>query len=69
MIFTEVLMRNRKLIYMLGTGLAALILHLAAIVLLVNTAGLGIMGVIIAEIVFYGAVTVAGFFWLVIFSV
>ena len=62
MIFTEVLMRNRKLIYMLGTGLAALILHLAAIVLLVNTAGLGIMGVIIAEIVFYGAVTVAGFF-------
>ncbi len=62
LIFTEVLMRNRKLIYVVGTGAAAFLLHLAAAVLLVSIAKIGIMGVIVSEIVFYAGVTLAGFF-------
>jgi len=61
-IFVEVLMRNRKLIYVAGIGAAALLLHTGMAVLLINIAGMGIMGVIAAEIVFYVAVTLAGFF-------
>ncbi len=58
----EVLMRNRKLIYVVCIGAAGLLLHTGMAVLLVNIAGMGIMGVIIAEIVFYITVTLAGFF-------
>lgn len=61
-IFTEVLMRNRKLIHVACSGAAAFLLHMGTAVLLVSIAGMGITGVIIAEIVFYVTVTLAGFF-------
>lgn len=61
-IFTEVLMRDRKLIHVVCVGVAAFLLHAGMAVLLVSIGRMGIMGVIISEIVFYAVVTLAGFF-------
>lgn len=61
-IFTEVLIRNRKLIHVICVGAAAFLLHAGMAVLLVSIGKMGIMGVIIAGIVFYVVVTLAGFF-------
>lgn len=61
-IFTEVLMRNRKLLHVVCVGAAAFLLHAGMAVLLVSIGKMGIVGVIISEIAFYAVVTLAGFF-------
>lgn len=61
-VFTEVLLRNRKVKYVVFSGAIALAAHTGMAVFLCSVLKLGIMGIVISVMVFYGVVTVLGFF-------
>lgn len=61
LVFTEILIRSRKIKYAALIGAGAFLIHTGLLVLLLKTAKTGIVAVLISTIVFYGAVAVAGF--------
>lgn len=63
-VFTEVLLRNRRIKYVIFAGAVALAAHIGMAVFLCSVLKLGIMGIVIAVMVFYGVVTVLGFFFI-----
>lgn len=61
-VFMEILLKGRRMKYVAAVGAGALILHIITAEVLLRTTSLGIMAVLIAVIVFYAAVSGAGFF-------
>lgn len=61
-VFMEILLKGRRMKYVAAVGAGALILHIIIAEVLLRTTSLGIMAVLIAVIVFYAAVSGAGFF-------
>lgn len=62
-IFTEILLKSKRVSYVVGIGASAFVLHAGVMILLVNS-GMGVMALIIGSGVFYLVVTGAGF-WIV----
>lgn len=62
-IFTEILLRSKRITYVAGIGVCAFILHVGVMILLLNS-GKGILALIIGSGVFYLVVAGAGF-WIV----
>lgn len=63
-VFVEILVRSRKMKYVVLIGTGALLLHIGLLSFLLKTTNLGITAVLIAAIIFYVLVAGAGF-WLV----
>lgn len=61
-LFMEILLKNRRLNYVVCVGAGALLFHIGAAVLLVRVAKIGITGVITSVIIFHVLVAVAGLF-------
>ena len=61
-VFMDILLKGRRMKYVVLVGAGALILHIITAEVLLRTTTLGISAVLIAVIVFYVAVSVAGFF-------
>ena len=59
-LFMEVLIRIRKMRYVIAVGALALVFHVLCAFLLVKTAKMGMIGIIIAVIVFYAVVAILG---------
>lgn len=59
--FSSMLIRYRKMKYVITYGALAMILRIAAVTILLNSTKLGIMAVITGNIVFYLTTTIAGF--------
>lgn len=64
-VFMEILIKSRKIKYVVLTGAGALALHIGFLFLLLKTAKLGITGVIIANLFFYILVAGAGFWFMI----
>lgn len=62
-VFMEILLRSKRISYVVGIGVSAFVLHVGVMILLVNS-GMGIMALIIGSAVFYLA-TAGGGFWIV----
>lgn len=62
-IFTEILLKSKRVSYVVGIGASAFVLHVGVMILLVNS-GMGVMALIIGSGMFYFVVTGAGF-WIV----
>lgn len=60
-VFIEMLLRNRKMKYVTGMGAIAFLLHGLTAVLLLTTVKMGITGIAVSVVLFYGAVAVMGF--------
>ncbi len=59
-LFIEILIRIRKIRYVIAMGALALVFHILCAFLLVKTAKMGMTGIIIAVIVFYAVVAILG---------
>ena len=62
-IFTEILLKSKRISYVAGIGASAFVLHAGVMILLVNS-GMGITALIIGSAVFY-LVTAGAGFWIV----
>lgn len=62
-IFTDMLLKSKRISYAVGIGASAFVLHIGIMILLVNS-GMDIMALIVGSIVFY-LVTAGGGFWLI----
>ena len=62
-IFTEILLKSKRISYVAGIGASAFVLHAVVMILLVNS-GMGITALIIGSAVFY-LVTAGAGFWIV----
>lgn len=60
-VFMEILVKSRKMKYVVLIGAGAMVLHIGLLFLLLKIAKLGIMAVLISNIVFYVLVAGAGF--------
>lgn len=60
-LFSSLLIRFRKMKYVIGYGLLAIVLHVVLVVILLENTGLGILSVILGTIAFYAVTAVAGF--------
>ncbi len=60
-VFMEILIRNRKLKFVIGIGAVSLVLHIGCALALVQGAKLGMVGIVVAEAVFFGAAAIMGF--------
>lgn len=60
-VFMEMLLKGRKMKYVTGMGAIAFLLHGLSAVLLLTTVKMGIMGIAVSVVLFYGAVAVMGF--------
>ena len=58
----EILMKNRRLNYVVFVGAGALLIHIGAAILLVKVAKIGMTGVITSVILFHVLVAGAGLF-------
>ncbi len=60
-VFMEMLLKGRKMKYVTGMGAIAFLLHGLTAVLLLTTVKMGITGIAVSVVLFYGAVAVMGF--------
>ncbi|MGN0366244.1 MAG: polysaccharide biosynthesis C-terminal domain-containing protein [Suilimivivens sp.] len=61
-VFVEILLKSRRIKYVVGIGIIALLLHTGLLILLLKTTQLGITAVFLAGIAFYVVIMVCGFF-------
>lgn len=60
--FSHMLVRMRKMNYVIGYGLISLLAHIITVIVLLGNTDLGIMAVVIGNIVFYAMSAVFGYF-------
>lgn len=60
-LFMEIFLYGRKVKLAVSIGAAALVLHVGCALLLLKTAKLGMLAIVIAAVIFYGAAAVLGF--------
>ena len=63
-VFMEILLKSKRISYVVGIGASAFVLHVGVMILLVNS-GMGIMALIIGSGAFYLVTAIAGF-WIIV---